>query len=167
MTDTDIPVGYVRRAHGIRGDVVVRGLVSDAADRLVAGATLTDGSTVRVVTTHRPHKGDVVLHLEGIEDRDAAEALVGTQFVMGIAERRRLGPDEWWAEDIIGCDVLDGDGNRLGVVTDVVVGAAQDRLAVETTDGRSGEIPFVDALVTRVDQDRRTITVDLPAGLFE
>lgn len=167
MTDTDIPIGYVRRAHGIRGDVVVRGLVSDAAGRLVTGATLTDGSTARVVTAHRPLKGDVVVHLEGVEDRDAAEALVGTQFVMGSAERRQLEPDEWWAEDIVGCDVRERDGSVVGTVADVVVGAAQDRLAVETPDGRRGEVPFVDALVLGVDLDRRTITVDLPEGLFE
>jgi 16S rRNA processing protein RimM len=167
MADTDIPVGYVRRAHGIRGDVVVRGLVSDAAERLVTGATLTDGSTVHVVTAHRSHQGDVVLHLEGIDDRNAAEALVGTQFVMRLDERRRLESDEWWVEDVRGCRVLAGDGSLIGVVTDVVLGAAQDRLAVETPDGRHGEIPFVDAMVVDVDTPGRTITVDIPDGLFE
>lgn len=165
-----IPVGYVRRAHGIRGDVVVRGLVSDAAERLVKGVELRTAppdSTPFRIAAHRQHQGDVVVHLEGIEDRTTAEGLVGTQFVIGVEERRTLDEDEWWAEDLEGCRVVDTEGVVLGTVVDVITGSAQDRLAVHTVDGRSGEIPFVEPLVLEVDADRRAIVVDLPEGLFD
>lgn len=169
MTDQTIPVGYVRRAHGIRGDVVVRGLVRDARDRFSAGVTLTagdEGSASYRVISDRDHRGDVVLHLDGIDDRTAAEQLVGTQFVIDRAERRTLDPDEWWAEDLVGCRVVDRDGADIGTVVEVVVGAAQDRITVETVDGTRGEVPFVDELVPDVDAAGRRIVVDLPDGLF-
>lgn len=168
MTEDElIPVGYVRRAHGIRGDVVVRGLVGDAADRLVTGRSLRDedGRTHRV-TAHREHRGDVLLHLEGIDDRTSAESLVGTRFVIPSSERRTLAPDEWWAEDLIGCSVVDRDGHPVGEVVDTVSGSAQDRLVVLAPDGRRAEIPFVDALVPTVDTALGSIVVDLPEGLF-
>lgn len=170
MEEPTIPVGYVRRAHGIRGDVVVRGLISDALDRLVTGATVMGGDqdpdTAFLVTSHRHHRGDAVLHLEGVEDRNAAERLIGTQFVMPASLRRDLEPNEWWAEDLVGCAVESADGERVGVVADVITGAAQDRIVVTAEDGTTGEIPFVDALVPFVDARARRVIVDLPDGLF-
>lgn len=165
-----IPVGYVRRAHGIRGDVVVRGLVRDAAERLVAGATLTTGDApprTFAVTAHRPQRDDVVLHLAGVDDRNAAEALVGTQFVIGADQRRTLASDEWWVEDLEGCRVTDRSGALVGTVVDAIAGAAQDRLVVETPDGRRGEVPLVDAIVPVVDPIERSVVVELPDGLFD
>ena len=164
-----IPIGYVRRAHGIRGDVVVRGLVSDAGDRFTAGSVLSteepDTRSFRV-TAVSPHKGDYILGLDGVDLRDEAESLVGTRFVIPHEDRRTLDDDEWWAEDLIGCSVVAVDGSEVGIVTDVVVGAAQDRITVTAPDGSVAEVPFVDALVPMVDPTTRRIVVDLPAGLF-
>lgn len=170
MDEHTIPVGYVRRAHGIRGDVVVRGLISDADTRFVTGATLVADATPEartfVVTSHRNHRGDVVLHLEGIEDRTTAETLVGTQFVTSSSNRRDLDEGEWWADDVVGCIVASTTGDAIGVVTDVIVGSAQDRLVVTTENGSVGEVPLVDALVPTVDVAARRVVVDLPEGLF-
>lgn len=171
MTDMGdhIPIGYVRKAHGIRGDVLVRGLVSDAADRFDGVTSVSTGDPERVlrVTASTPHSGDHILHLEGIDTRNDAEALIGTQFVVPASDRRALDAGEWWAEDLVGCEVIDRDGTSVGTVTDVVTGAAQDRLVVTTGGGVVGEIPFVDPLVPEVDAAERRIVVDLPPGLFE
>lgn len=163
-----IPIGYVRKAHGIRGDVLVRGLVSDAAERFTDATILVTGEPQRrtfAIDAVALHQGDFIVSLEGIDTRDDAEALVGTQFVIPLSERRRLDDAEWWIEDLVGCVVVDLDGKMIGTVTDVIVGAAQDRLAVTTADGALGEIPFVDQLVPVVDIAARRIVVDLPEGL--
>jgi 16S rRNA processing protein RimM len=163
-----IPIGYVRKAHGIRGDVLVRGLVSDAAERFTDATILVTGEPQRrtfAIDAVALHQGDFIVSLEGIDTRNDAEALVGTQFVIPLSERRRLDDAEWWVEDLVGCVVVDLDGKMIGTVTDVIVGAAQDRLAVTTADGALGEIPFVDQLVPVVDIAARRIVVDLPEGL--
>jgi 16S rRNA processing protein RimM len=164
-----IPIGYVRKPHGIRGDVLVRGLVSDADERLIDGVTLTtagDPPRTFTVLASTPHAGDVIMTLAGVENRNEAEQLVGTQFVMLATERRTLLEGEWWAEDLVGCLVVDLAGEEIGTVTNVITGAAQDRLAVRRQGGDIGEVPFVDPLVPEVDVDRRRIVVDLPEGLF-
>lgn len=163
-----IPIGYVRKAHGIRGDVLVRGLVSDAAERFTDATILVTGEPQRrtfAIDAVALHQGDFIVSLEGIDTRNDAEALVGTQFVIPLSERRRLDDAEWWIEDLVGCVVVDLDGKMIGTVTDVIVGAAQDRLAVTTADGALGEIPFVDQLVPVVEIAARRIVVDLPEGL--
>ncbi|HSJ72208.1 MAG TPA: ribosome maturation factor RimM [Acidimicrobiia bacterium] len=165
-----IPIGYVRKAHGIRGDVLVRGLVSDAAERFTDASILITGEPQRrtfAIEAVAPHQGDFILSLEGIVTRNDAEALVGTQFVIPLSDRRRLDEGEWWIEDLVGCVVVDRDETTIGTVTDVIVGAAQDRLAVTTANGSIGEVPFVDQLVPIVDIAARRIVVDLPEGLIE
>lgn len=165
-----VPAGYVRRAHGIRGDVVVRGLVEDANDRLVTDAAFdTNEDTRRALTVETVNKvgDDFRIHFRGIDDRDTAETLKGVQLMMDIRDRRLLDAGEWWPEDLIGCQVRDIDGSVVGDVIEVILAGVQDRLVVTRSDGARGEIPFVEALVPTVDPDAREITVDLPDGLFE
>ncbi len=165
-----IPAGYVRRAHGIHGDVVVRGMLQDAADRFVEGALLLtneDEPREFEIAAVRGHQGDFIVSFVGISDRNAADSLKGVQFAIDRSERRELDPKEWWPEDLVGCSVVTVEGMAIGAVTGVVTGAAQDRLLVETPDGALGEVPFVNELVPTVDIEGRLIVVDLPEGLFE
>ncbi|MEN8240004.1 MAG: ribosome maturation factor RimM, partial [Actinomycetota bacterium] len=159
MTDSGpsvIPVGYVRKAHGIRGDVVVRGLVDDAVDRLVPAASFdTNEDPPRTLTIEFVDSSgtDLRIHFASIEDRNAAETLKGVQLVMDVTDRRELGAGEWWPEDLVGCSAVDISGTTVGEVVEVIVAGAQDRLVVVRPDGASAEIPFVEALVPMVDTE--------------
>ena len=143
-------------------------MVRDAEDRFVAGRSLTtneDEPRVFTIDTVRRHQGDYLVSLVDIGDKNAADALVGVQFVIDSADRRELEDGEWWAEDLIGRRVESVDGVVLGSVSDVVTGSAQDRLVVRGDDGSRFEVPFVDELVPTVQDDR--IVVDLPDGLTD
>lgn len=169
--ETDrIPIGYVRKAHGVRGDVVVRGLVEDVAARLVKGASfMTDGPDPRVLTVASVGevREEFRVSFHEITDRDDAETLRGSQLTVPMSERRVLSDNEWWPEDLVGCQVESVDGSAVGVVQDLVLGAAQDRMVVVAPDGSVAEVPFVEALVPVVDVPNGRIVVDLPEGLFE
>ena len=164
-----IPAGYVRRAHGVGGDVVVRGMLQDAGDRFVEGATLVtneDEPREFEIESVRGHQGDFIVTFVEISDREAADAMRGVQFTIDRTNRRELGSREWWPEDLVGCDVVTVEDETVGVVADVITGSAQDRIVVETPEGARGEVPFVGALVPEVDVVNRRIVVDLPEGLF-
>jgi 16S rRNA processing protein RimM len=164
-----IPVGYVRRAHGIRGDVVIRGLLEDADERLVPGSVLdTNEDPHRTLTIDSVVSSgtDFRVHFVGIEDRNASETLKGIQLVIDSADRRQLGAGEWWPEDLVGCSAIDVSGATVGEVVEVIFADVQDRLVVVRLDGARAEIPFVEALVPLVDVEDRVITLDLPEGLF-
>ena len=173
MTDpghTTIPVGYVRKAHGIRGDVVVRGMVQDASERLVKGAVFaTNDEPPRTVTIVAVANvgGDFRIRIDGVDDRTTAEALRGTQLMISSQDRRDLADGEWWPENLVGCQVQDLEGVAIGELIEVIIAGAQDRLVVLRSDGARAEIPFVEALVPHVDPDAGVISVDLPDGLFE
>ena len=172
MTDAGqsvIPVGYVRRAHGIRGDVVIRGLLENAEERLVPGSVLdTNEDPHRTLTIESVVLSgtDFRVHFVGIEDRNTSETLKGIQLVIDVADRRQLGAGEWWPEDLVGCSAIDVSGATVGKVVEVIFAGVQDRLVVMRLDGARAEIPFVEALVPLVDVEDGVITLDLPEGLF-
>jgi 16S rRNA processing protein RimM len=164
-----IPVGYVRKAHGIRGDVVIRGLLEDAEERLVPGSVLdTNENPQRTLTIESVVSSgtDFRVHFVGIDDRNASETLKGIQLVIDAADRRKLGAGEWWPEDLVGCSAIDVSGATIGDVVEVIFAGVQDRLVVMRPDGARAEIPFVNALVPLVSVEERVVTLDLPEGLF-
>ncbi len=168
-TDVEpVLVGYVRRAHGINGAVVVRPLTDDPDGRWFSGAELaSDGNPPVTYTISEvgPHKDGLLVRFEGVVDRSTAEALRGTSFTIAADERRELDPEEFWPDDLVGCAVVDEAGESLGTVESVEFGAAQDRLAVRTADGIV-EVPFVDAIVPTIDLDARKVVMTPPIGLF-
>lgn len=172
ISSTDVEpilVGYVRRAHGINGAVVVRPLTDDPEHRWVPGAEFASDATppqLYTVVEASPYRDDLLVRFDEVADRNRAESLRGTSFTIDPGDRRDLEDDEFWIEELVGCAVVDESGMSIGVVEEVVIGAAQDRLAVRTESGRV-EVPFVDPIVPEIDLERRVVMVTPPAGLFD
>ena len=162
-----IKVGYVRRAHGVQGLVVLKGTTDDP-DRFAVGAVLdtdSDDLPVATIRTVQSHKDGLLVSFEGVVDRDAADRLRGTSLFVPIESRRELPADEFWPDDLVGLRVVDLAGVTLGEVQRVIAGSAQDRLEVSGPDGVF-EVPFVAALIPEVDLTAGCLTVDLPEGLI-
>lgn len=159
MTDTPTPspklllVGYVRKSHGVGGDVVVR-LTTNRLERVAKGSTLVVGDTERTITTSRPHQGDHIVRFDGIGDRNQADALRGLE----LKAEPLHDPDELWVHELIGSKVLDQDGVDRGTVTEVVANPASDLLELD-----SGALVPLRFLTSH---EQSVITVDVPEGLF-
>jgi 16S rRNA processing protein RimM len=160
-----ITVGVVRRPHGIRGGILVAP-TSDDPSRFAVGSVLRiEGAAGDVaVVGSQPHPEGVIVYVEGVVDRTAAEGLRRSELTIAVEDRRSLGDDEYWPEDLVGLPATTPDGIVLGLVTDVVLGASQDRLVVTTAAGDVVEVPFVTALVPEVTS--ASVTVDPPVELF-
>lgn len=165
MSQDHITVGRIGRPHGVKGEVTIRS-ESDDPDRFAVGATLhtADGRTL-LIASSRPHRDSgYLVRFEGVQDRDAAEAMRGTILIVPVAARRRLAEDEFWASDLIGLTAVDPSGRVLGTVVDVELGA-QDRLVIETEAGAWILMPFVADLVD--DPDGGRLVVRPPEGLLD
>lgn len=155
-------VGRIGRPHGLDGYVVLHP-ETDNPDRFRPGATVQDASGAPFeVERVRPRGEGLLVRFSGVEDRTAAERIVGTELFIPGGERRALDDGEYWPDELIGLAVRTHDGRHVGVVASVIEGAAQYRLAV---DGGSGtfEVPFVAELVPDVDRAAGVITLaDIP-----
>jgi 16S rRNA processing protein RimM len=158
-----VEIGYVARAHGVRGELRVH--LHNPESEALAGAELVYLNRARFAVEHvRPGgKGAVLLKLAGVGDRDAAEALRGA--ALGLPRDAVADADEVLIDELVGCAVELEDGSPWGTVTGYELGP-QDRLVIR--DGqRERQLPLVDAFVVDVDLARRTLVVAPPEGLPE
>jgi len=151
-----LEVGRVGRAHGLRGEVHVVA-VSNLPERFAAGATLTVGDRRLVIDTARAAGSGWLVHFAGIDDRDAAERLRGLT-VLGDAPTE-VADDELLVHEVIGEEVRDLTGARIGRVTAVEANPAHDLLVLDT----GALVPAV--FVVR--RDDGAVVVDLPDGLLD
>ncbi|GAA0409572.1 ribosome maturation factor RimM [Microbispora corallina] len=163
-------VGRIGRPHGVRGEVTVEVRTDEPDRRFAPGATLaTDPAGAGPLTVERArwHKGILLLTLDGVAGRDAAEALRGTLLVVDSADIP-LGddPDEFHDHQLIGLAVVTSEGARVGEVSDVLH-HGQDLLVVRRPGRDEAYVPFVKALVPEVDLDKGLLVVDPPPGLLD
>lgn len=128
---------------------------------------LSAGRRVTVAGT-RWHRGMLLVRWEGVEDRDAAEALRGTVLTVTTDELTPPeDPDEFHDHQLVGLRAELADGRPAGVVRDVVHGPAGE-LLVLSRDGRSDAlVPFVREIVPIVDLAGGRIVLTPPDGLLD
>ncbi|MEV5408430.1 ribosome maturation factor RimM [Thermopolyspora sp. NPDC052614] len=161
-------VGRIGRPHGVRGEVTVEVRTDDPELRFAPGTALrTDPESAGplVVSSMRWHSGVLLLRLEGVGDRSAAEELRDTLIVIDSADvAPPEDPDEFYDHQLIGLSVATTGGEPVGEVSDVLH-HGQDLLVVRH-EGREVLIPFVKALVPEVDLKAGRLVVDPPPGLL-
>lgn len=150
-----LEIGRIGRAHGLRGEVGVK-LTTGRTERLDPGAVLYADGRALVVATSRLHSGRWLVRFDGVDNRDAAEALRGALLT---AEAMPTGDDELWVHELIGATVRDPAGAELGRVVAVEPNPASDLLVL------SGEVLVPMRFV--VEHGDGFIVVDPPAGLLE
>lgn len=167
MTDR-VFVGRIGRPHGLAGELYVRP-ETDAPDRFRAGAVFhTDAVPARSleVRSSRRHQERLLITFVEVVDRTDAESLRGTGLTIPADDRRPLAEDEYWPDQLIGLTVRTVSGEAMGTITGVDTGGPQDRLVVQSDDGRQGIVPFVRELVPEVDVAGGLVVVDLIEGLL-
>ena len=140
-----VAVGRIGKAHGVRGDVFVEPWTDTPEERFAPGAVLTTDPAERgplTVAGSRDHSGKLVVHFDGVDDRNAVEAMRGTVLLMPAAARPVIeDPDEFYDTDLIGLSVRTVGGLALGPVTDVLHSPAGSLLAIDVA-GREVLLPF-------------------------
>jgi len=164
-----VMVGYIAGAHGIRGLVRVRPYSAEADALLSVNAWWLEKQDKLVsveVIEAIPHNEEIVAHLRGIQDRNAAEALRGSVVHISRSRFPELDEDEFYWVDLIGLYVENVRGEPLGIIHDLMDNGAHQilKVMVESQDktGKQKEllIPFVNQFVIHVDQEQKKVMVD-------
>lgn len=172
---TQLRVGRLVKAHGLKGALKLELYTDDPDGRFVPGAAFTlqvptsspwhgKSLTVREFRWMNSHP---VAFFEGVEDRSAAEELVrAILWIDQDAETASAEDDAWYDHQLVGLDVV-RDGDVVGRVIRVDHFPAQDLLVVRLPADREVLVPFVAAIVPEVDVEAGRVVVTPPAGLFE
>lgn len=183
MSDNTIQrvvVGRVGKAHGLAGDVTVELRTDEPELRFADGAAvflvpasaattsnLTKLSDKITVAGSRFHSGRFLVRFAGIDGRSEAESIRGMLIEAEIDPTELPAEeDSYYDRQLIGLLVQATDATKLGIVVRVDHLPGQDYLIVSMGDGEV-MVPFVAAIVPKVDLEQRLITVAPPPGLFD
>ena len=159
MTDARrrLRAGRVGRPHGLDGSFHVG---EPVADLLVLGATLEVAGVQHTVTRRAGLDARPILRLEGCEDRQAVQAMLGQELFASRDAAPRLDADEWWADELEGCAVRDGE-ITVGTVTRLIGLPSCEVLEVARSEGgRPLLVPLVTDAVRMVDSMRSNAFFD-------
>lgn len=178
----ELVVGRVVKPHGVKGELVVDVRTDDPEQRFAAGSVLRARPRMRdstpykklprhTVVNARTHSGRLLVFLEGVDDRTAAEALRGTLLVIDSSELpAREDPDEFYDHELEGLEVRlrfgESAPRAIGIVREVLHTAGGDLLAIDLPETGEALVPFVSGFVPHIDLDEGYLEIDPPEGLL-
>jgi 16S rRNA processing protein RimM len=153
-----VVAGTIGRPHGLDGSFYV---AQPRAQLLTLGTSVVVGELTSEIVRRAGTQARPIVRLGVAGDREAIAAMRGTPLRIEVDEPPALGPDEWWADELEGAIVFDGE-REIGVVVALLAFPSCECLEVRRIDG--GEdllVPLVRAALRYVDVQRRRIDVDL------
>jgi 16S rRNA processing protein RimM len=171
-----LAVGQIIGAHGLNGELKVEAY-SDFPHRFTPGAILFMGEDLEPVTisSTRPHKTNLLIVLEEINNRNEAEDVRGLWLYVPEAEAATLEEGQFWIHDIIGLQVVTTDGMQLGTISDVMTTGANDVYVVRqppdsgatVNQGRDILLPAIADVVEQVDLEQGIMVIRVLDGLLD
>jgi 16S rRNA processing protein RimM len=158
-----ILVGAIAGAHGVRGEVRIKSFTANprAIGRYGPVEDETGARSFKL-TVRGETKGLVIARLDGVADRNQAEALKGLRLYVPRAKLPRPKRGEWYVADLIGLSAQDASGTPLGRVKSVQNFGAGDVVELERTDGTTEFLPFTRAVVPEVDIEGGKVVINPP-----
>jgi 16S rRNA processing protein RimM len=162
-------IGKITSCFGIKGYVRVYPYTSSAA-RFRALSSVAVGETaeqavMKAVEDVKIGERKILIKFAGIDDRTAAEGIVGGYLFVKESERPRPAKGSFYLDEIVGCEVRTERGERIGTVEEVSKNSAQDVWIVRD-GGKEYAIPAVKEFIRNVDVRGKKITVRLIEGLL-
>ncbi len=145
--DGSLSAGKIGRAHGLDGSFYVTG----ARPRLLEpGAEVTIAGKNAAIVRRAGTDQHPIVRVHGVTDRSTAEALRGQTLTVATADAPALAEGEWWAHELAGCVVFDGE-RRVGTVTRMIELPSCEALEIATETGRALLAPMVKDAIRNVD----------------
>ena len=154
-SDKPVTLAVITGAHGVTGEVRLK-LFGEGVAALSRFRAFND-SALTLKKLRDDGKGGAIARFAEVPDRNAAEALRGTQLTVPRAELPPLDDGEYYHADLIGLSAVSDAGEALGFVHDVHNFGAGDILEIERPDGKRFMVPMIEAAVPEWNAERVVI----------
>jgi 16S rRNA processing protein RimM len=167
-----LPIGKIVGAHGVKGNLKVYSyaeslsLFEQESSILVVSAK--EFEQIFKIKWIKPHGRVALLSLEGIENRDLAETLIGSELFVKRDRLPKLVDGSYYYFDIIGLAVFTNDEKHIGRVESIIPTGSNDVYVVKDAQkDRDNEIliPAIESVVLEINLEQKRMIVDLPEGL--
>ncbi|ERK60202.1 16S rRNA processing protein RimM [Gemella bergeri ATCC 700627] len=167
-----LKVGKIVNTHSLKGEVKVISSTDFEKRRFSKGSELliTQGNRVIrevLVENYRNHKNSLLVKFEGIDTIEEAEKLKNMQIKIDSENIDELKENEFYFYEIIGCEVYDEQGEKLGEISEILTPGANDVWIVKAENGKEFLIPYIEDVVKNIDVINKKIEIELMEGLID
>ena len=168
MTKTDILLAKIGAAHGIKGEVRVKSYTDDPLGFGDYGKLHDSQGNKYKVINARVSKNMVITRFKSIDSREKAEALNGVElFIDRSVLPETQDDDEFYMSDLVGLEVVNVDGVKIGSVKEVLDFGAGDILEIRFDAGAIEMFPFTKQVVPEIDFEEGRLTLAPPSTVSE
>lgn len=163
-------VGVITSTHGIRGEVKVFPTTDDPRRFKRLKEVILDTGKERPVLEIEGvkfFKQFVILKFKGLDNINDVEQYRRMPLLVPRKNAVRLAKDEYFVADLIGLEVRDEDGGRIGCLQDVIETGANDVYDIDLDDGRKLLLPAIRQCVLEVDVEAGFIRIHILEGLLD
>ncbi len=155
-----VKVGYIRRIHALKGQVVISSLTDFPEERFAPGTVLllqNKNGTVQEIEVEfsTEYKDGFLLKFCDIDSPEMANLLRGSYLCISGSERLELVENEFYEDELVGMDVYDSSDQKIGTVLELIRSPAHPVL--EISNGES--IPFVKEFIHSIDRTSRKLKI--------
>jgi 16S rRNA processing protein RimM len=161
-----LELGYIARAHSLKGEVGLRTFdpgsqTLDSVERVLV-RTRSGEERVLKVEGVRPTPKENLVSFEGVDSREAAEALVGSTVLVYREDLEPPAEGEYFLGDLMGLSAVDEAGNALGKVVEIWETGEVPNLVIRGGKGAELVVPFADEFVPTVELEAGRIVIRPP-----
>lgn len=161
-------VGYLRRPHGVRGEMVME-VHTDFPERLGPDVEVFVGDTYQplIISSARPHNEGMIVKFQNLDTPEGAGRFRNQSVYVRTADRPPLPAGQYYHHQLIGFSVVDEKHELLGALTEIMQTGANEVYVVRRPDNTEVLLPAISSVLLSVDMHRREILVHLLPGLIE
>jgi 16S rRNA processing protein RimM len=162
-----LAIGKLRRPHGVHGEILMD-VVTDFPERIKAGITVFVGPQYQeqTIRSARSNAGTMLVAFEGFNDPEEAGGLRNQYLYVRADDRPPLPEGEYYHHQLIGLPVQTDEGQRLGILSEILPNAANDVYVVRPEQGPEILLPAIDSVILDIDLQQGEIRVHLLEGLL-
>ncbi|AYW44571.1 ribosome maturation factor RimM [Tetragenococcus koreensis] len=167
-----LEVGKIVNTQGIKGEVRVISQTDFPEERYKKGAKLSAFVKGKepielTVASHRKHKSFDLLTFEGYPSINDVEILRDSMLMVQKNDLSDLNEHEYYYYEIIGLEVYEENGEKLGQVKEILSPGANDVWVVQRKNKPDALIPFISSVVKKIDLTEQKVYVEIPEGLLD
>ncbi|MFM8369568.1 MAG: ribosome maturation factor RimM [Chloroflexota bacterium] len=163
-----LAIGYLRRPHGVQGEIIMD-LHTDFPDRIKSGRKVYIGEKYESFTigSARVHANGLLIKLRGFDSPETAGRFRNQWVYVKSSEVPALPEGQHYKHEMIGLTVMTDDGNKLGILNEVLETGANDVYVVIKENGKEVLLPAIPDVVIELNMDDKIMTVHIIDGLID
>lgn len=167
-------VGRIVNTHGVRGEIRVLSTTDFEDQRFKVGNKLAafkkndKKPTWVTIESVRRHKNFILLTFEGLHNINLVEPF--KEGLLKVSKDQlaedELAENEYYHFEIIDCEVFSEEGERIGIVTDILSPGANDVWEIKDAKGKKQYIPYIEDIVKEINVEDKKIIIHVMEGLL-